>query len=74
MSQTEWSDIGMSDLLPTGMVTLLLADIEGSTQLWETQPDEMAAAVSRSDHVLAEVVGRHNGVRQVERRRQATAS
>jgi len=43
MSQTEWSDVGMSDLLPTGMVTLLLADIEGSTQPWETQPDEMAA-------------------------------
>jgi class 3 adenylate cyclase len=66
MSQTEWSDVGMSDLLPTGMVTLLLADIEGSTQLWETQPDEMAAAVSRLDRVLAEVVGTHNGVRPVE--------
>ena len=66
MSQTEWSEVGMSDLVPTGMVTLLLADIEGSTQLWETQPDEMAAAVSRLDRVLAEVVGTHNGVRPVE--------
>ena len=25
--------------LPTGTVTLLLADVEGSTRLWETQPD-----------------------------------
>src|SRR5882724_6453616 len=66
MSQTEWSDVGMSELLPTGMVTLLLADVEGSTQLWETQSDDMAAAVSRMDRSLAEVVGTHNGVRPVE--------
>ena len=26
----------MAELLPTGTVTLLLADVEGSTQLWET--------------------------------------
>src|SRR6202171_3822729 len=66
MSQTEWSDVGMSELLPTGMVTLLLADVEGSTQLWETQSDDMADAVSRMDRSLAEVVGTHNGVRPVE--------
>ena len=35
----DWSDLGMSGLLPTGTVTLLLADVEGSTWLWETQPD-----------------------------------
>ena len=33
-----WSDLGVSEL-PTGTVTLLLADVEGSTRLWETQPD-----------------------------------
>jgi class 3 adenylate cyclase len=66
MSQTEWSDVGMSELLPTGMVTLLLADVEGSTQLWETQSDDMAVAVSRMDRALAEVVRAHNGVRPVE--------
>ena len=43
MSQTDWSDLGMTDLLPTGMVTLLLADVEGSTRLWESQSKEMAA-------------------------------
>ncbi len=31
-------DAVMSEL-PTGTVTLLLADVEGSTRLWETQPD-----------------------------------
>ncbi|UGT92139.1 LuxR C-terminal-related transcriptional regulator [Mycobacterium ostraviense] len=30
----DWSEPGMSTL-PTGTVTLLLADVEGSTQLWE---------------------------------------
>jgi class 3 adenylate cyclase len=40
MSQTEWSDLGVSEL-PTGTVTLLLADVERSTRLWETQPDAM---------------------------------
>ncbi|MFZ1176054.1 MAG: adenylate/guanylate cyclase domain-containing protein, partial [Mycobacterium sp.] len=55
----------MSDL-PTGTVTLLLADVEGSTQLWETQPEETAAAVAQLDHTLAEVVAAHDGVRPVE--------
>ena len=50
MSETDWSDVGVSDL-PTGTVTLLLADVEGSTRLWETQPDEMCAAVARLDQV-----------------------
>jgi len=52
-------------LLPTGTVTLLLADIEGSTRLWETQPDRMAAALATMDRVLAELVYLTNGVRPV---------
>ena len=39
-----WSELGVSGL-PTGTVTLLLADVEGSTRLWETQPEEMTAAM-----------------------------
>lgn len=61
----EWSEVGVSEL-PTGTVTLLLADVEGSTQLWESQPEEMTAAVARLDHALAEVVAAHRGVRPVE--------
>ncbi len=59
------SDLGVSEL-PTGTVTLLLADIEGSTQLWETQPQEMAKAVARLDRTLARIVAAHQGVRPVE--------
>ena len=46
-----WSELGVSGLLPTGTVTLLLADVEGSTRLWETQPEEMTAAVARLESV-----------------------
>ncbi|MCV7125221.1 helix-turn-helix transcriptional regulator [Mycobacterium lacus] len=56
----------MSELLPQGTVTLLLADVEGSTRLWETQPEEMSVAVKRLDEVLREVVAAHDGVRPVE--------
>jgi class 3 adenylate cyclase len=59
------SDLGVSEL-PTGTVTLLLADIEGSTQLWETQPEEMARAVARLDRAVAQIVAAHGGVRPVE--------
>ena len=52
--------------LPTGTVTLLLADVEGSTRLWETQPDEMTAAVARLDATLTDLVAAHGGVRPVE--------
>ena len=62
----DWSDLGMSTLLPTGTVTLLLADVEGSTQLWETQPEQMTAAFARLDHKLTELVAAHGGVRPVE--------
>jgi hypothetical protein len=30
MSETDWSDLDVTELLPTGTVTLLLADVEGS--------------------------------------------
>jgi class 3 adenylate cyclase len=47
MSQTDWSDAGMTDQLPTGMATLLLADVEGSTRLWESQSKEMAEQLAQ---------------------------
>ena len=60
-----WSDLGVSEL-PTGTVTLLLADVEGSTRLWQTQPEEMTAAVARLDRILPDVIAAHGGVRPVE--------
>ena len=65
MSATEWSDLAVSGL-PTGTVTLLLADVEGSTRLWETQPDDMTAAIARLDDTLSGLVAAHDGVRPVE--------
>ena len=65
MSETDWSDLAVSEL-PTGTVTLLLADVEGSTRLWETQPDEMTVAVARLDQALSDLVTTHGGVRPVE--------
>ncbi|OBJ39614.1 transcriptional regulator [Mycolicibacterium mucogenicum] len=52
--------------LPIGTVTLLLADVEGSTRLWDTQPDIMRAAIARLDDVLAQVAVTHHGARPVE--------
>jgi predicted ATPase/class 3 adenylate cyclase/DNA-binding CsgD family transcriptional regulator len=65
MSRTEWSDLGVSEL-PTGTVTLLLADVEGSTRLWESQPDAMTAAIAQLDATLADLITVHRGVRPVE--------
>jgi class 3 adenylate cyclase len=45
---------------------LLLADVEGSTRLWETQPEEMTAAVAHLDGVVADAIAAHGGVRPVE--------
>src|ERR1700751_4556451 len=69
MSEIEWTDLvvgGVMGELRTGTVTLLLADVEGSTRLWQTQPDEMSAAVARLDRALSDLVAVHNGVRPVE--------
>src|SRR6202051_2190232 len=62
----DWSDLDVTGLLPTGTVTLLLADVEGSTRLWETQHDEMTAAIARLNRVVCEVVAAHDGVRPGE--------
>jgi predicted ATPase/class 3 adenylate cyclase/DNA-binding CsgD family transcriptional regulator len=62
----DWSELGVSGLLPTGTVTLLLADVEGSTRLWETQPDEMTAAITRLNQMVSATIAEHGGVRPVE--------
>src|SRR4051794_35508045 len=50
-----------SRALPTGVVTFLLTDIEGSTRLWESDPEAMRQALSRHDSVVAACIRRHNG-------------
>ncbi|OBK22915.1 transcriptional regulator [Mycobacterium asiaticum] len=60
------AELDWSEVLPTGTVTMLLADVEGSTRLWETQPGEMAAAVASLDRILDGLLVTHHGVRPVE--------
>ncbi len=46
---------------PSGTVTFLFTDIEGSTQLWERQESEMDAALARHDEIVRSVIARHGG-------------
>jgi class 3 adenylate cyclase len=45
--------------LPSGTLTFLFTDLEGSTALWEHDADTMRVAVARHDELLTEVV--HGG-------------
>ena len=42
--------------LPTGSVTFLFTDIEGSTKLWEQRPDAMRVALARHDALLRQAI------------------
>jgi predicted ATPase/DNA-binding SARP family transcriptional activator len=52
--------------LPTGTVTFLLSDVEGSTRRWEEAPGAMARAVARHYELLDAAIVGHGGVRPVE--------
>jgi class 3 adenylate cyclase len=41
---------------PSGTVTFLFTDIEGSTRLWEDYPDAMPEALARHDAILRDAV------------------
>jgi TolB-like protein len=47
--------------LPTGNVTFLFTDIEGSTRLWEADRAAMARVVARHDGLLRTTIERHGG-------------
>ena len=42
--------------LPTGAVTFLLTDIEGSTNLWEAHPRAMASVIARHHEIVADCI------------------
>ncbi len=48
-------------MLPTGTVTLLFTDIEGSTTRWDSHREAMQAAVRRHDELLRGAIETHDG-------------
>ncbi|MDP9111449.1 MAG: adenylate/guanylate cyclase domain-containing protein, partial [Candidatus Eremiobacteraeota bacterium] len=50
-----------SGALPSGTVTFLFTDVEGSTRRWEARSRPMAAAIERHDTILQNAVESHGG-------------
>jgi predicted ATPase/class 3 adenylate cyclase len=46
---------------PSGTVTFLFTDIEGSTRLWEAAPEDMGVALVRHDAIVHAAVDAHHG-------------
>ena len=47
--------------LPSGTVTFLFTEVEGSTRLWDESPDVMSHAMARHDELLRDAVESHDG-------------
>ncbi len=47
--------------LPTGTVTFLFTDLEGSTRLWEEHPEAMHGALTRHDEIVRAAIEGHAG-------------
>src|SRR4030095_5632749 len=48
-------------VLPTGTVTFLFTDVEGSTRLWERHPEQMRAALAEHDALIEFISEQQNG-------------
>src|SRR6187401_253072 len=46
---------------PTGTITFLFSDIEGSTKKWEKQPDAMRVALAKHDTMMREIFSASGG-------------
>ncbi|HXY94963.1 MAG TPA: adenylate/guanylate cyclase domain-containing protein [Acidimicrobiia bacterium] len=46
---------------PSGTVTFLFTDLEGSTRLWEQHPEAMKDALARHDEILRQAIAAHDG-------------
>ncbi len=47
--------------IPTGTVSFLFTDVEGSTRLWESDPDGMAESLALHDQIMRRIVEAHRG-------------
>ena len=52
----------MTGAAPSGVVTFLFTDVEGSTRRWEKDPDEMRVALTAHDDVLRAAIEAHGGL------------
>jgi predicted ATPase/class 3 adenylate cyclase len=50
-----------ADAVPSGTVTFLFTDIQGSTRLWESYPQAMKTALARHDEVMGYHIRSHGG-------------
>ena len=48
--------------LPTGLVTFVFSDIEGSTRLWEDDPEGMEWSLARHDEIARDAIATAGGV------------
>ena len=46
---------------PTGTITFLFTDIQGSTRLWEQHPEAMQTALDRHNALVREAIEQHGG-------------
>src|SRR6266498_4450945 len=53
--------MGGAIVIPTGTVTFLFTDIEGSTKLAQQYPDAMPAVLARHHEILTQSIQAHNG-------------
>src|SRR5262245_5027640 len=66
LTEGEWSirhrqeNADVADL-PSGILTFLFTDIEGSTRLWEEYPEAMRAALLQHDDLLRACIESHGG-------------
>jgi predicted ATPase/class 3 adenylate cyclase/Tfp pilus assembly protein PilF len=51
----------MTTAQPSGIVTFLFSDIEGSTRRWETQPELMKEAFARQERIMRKAMAAHRG-------------
>ena len=60
--------------LPSGMVTFLLTDVEGSTRIWESDRGRARIAFERHDTLVAEHLASFGGARPGTRARVTARS
>src|ERR1700739_3820360 len=52
----------MTAVAPSGVVTFLFTDVEGSTRRWEADADAMRKALVKHDEVLRSAIEKHGGL------------